>query len=237
VHTVYKCTLFAAGSFIELFFKSGIIFTQSNLFGVWMPNFLVQRIVIANIFIMVSQLSASAVGVYVYGGDFDLRIPEELDSTKGWMLDAVIEVPEHFIINDLDVSIAVHHSNVFDLEILLESPDGTTLYLNGYDLSIDYLKGEDYIGTIFDDEAELPIERGSPPFTGCYRPKAPGSLSIFDGQDAYGKWSLKIYDAYYADSGNLSYFELSFTIPEPATVLLLGLGAAIMWLYTRWRFA
>ncbi len=197
---------------------------------------LARRIISVYVLIMASHLSASAAPVYVYGGDFNLRIPEELDATRGWMTDAVIEVPDHITIGDLDVCITVKHARVFDLQIFLESPSGTTLCLNRYDPLTEYFEGEDYIGTIFDDEAQIPIGEHSPPFTGRYKPRAPGSLAVFDCQDAQGKWRLKIYDAYYADSGYLSNFELMITVPEPGTVLFLSLGAGVVWLCTRWRF-
>jgi subtilisin-like proprotein convertase family protein len=191
---------------------------------------------IVYVIIMASQLSASAAPVYVYSGDFNLRIPEGQDDTRGWMTDAVIEVPDHIIIGDLDVGVTVKHTKVFDLQIFLESPAGTTLCLNRYDPSTEYFEGEDYIGTIFDDEATTPIEQSSPPFTGRYKPRSPGSLTVFDCQDAQGKWRLKIYDAYYADSGYLSNFELMITLPEPGTILFLSLGVGVVSLCTRWRF-
>jgi len=192
-----------------------------------------RRIVLVYVFIAASHTSASAAPVYVYGGEFNLRIPEAQNDTRGWMTDAVIEVPDHFIISDLDVSITVRHTKIFDLQIFLESPSSVMLCLNRYDPSTEYFEGEDYIATIFDDEATTPIEDSSTPFTGRYKPRAPGSLTIFDCQDAQGKWRLKIYDAYYADSGYLSNFELMITVPEPGTVQFLLLGAGVVWLCTR----
>ncbi len=164
--------------------------------------------------------------VYTYSGDFNLQIPAEPGTSKGWMANAVIQVSDPFTIYDLDVGITLTHSSVFDLQIFLQSPEGTTLCLNTYDFS-EFFQGEDYTQTVFDDEAELPIEEAEPPFTGRFKPKAGNLLEIFDHQDAYGTWRLQIYDAYYADTGTFESFELTFTVPEPATVALLVLGAAL----------
>ena len=165
--------------------------------------------------------------VYTYSGDFNLQIPAEPDTSKGWMEEAVIQVSDPFTIYDLDVGITLTHSNVFDLQIFLQSPEGTTVLLNMYDPLSEFFKGEDYSQTVFDDEAQTPIDQAQPPFTGRFRPKASEGLEVFNGQGAYGPWRLQIYDAYHADTGTFENFELTFTVPEPATVALLTLGAAL----------
>ncbi len=163
--------------------------------------------------------------VYKYEGNFNLQIPDEPDSSKGWMADAVIEIDYHLTILDLDIGITLTHSNVFDLQISLQSPDGTTLSLNAYNPYNEFFQGADYSQTIFDDEAQTPIGQAQPPFTGQFKPKGGNLLEIFDGQDAYGPWHLQIYDAYHHDTGTLESFELTFATPEPATVVLLTLGS------------
>ena len=161
-----------------------------------------------------------------YGGTFDLPIPANPDDTRGWMDDAIIEVPDHFNICDIDVAVSLRHTNAVDLQIFLKSPAGTSLCLNMYDFK-DFFEGEDYTQTTFDDEAQVPIEQGMPPFTGRFRPKALDTdnlLKVFDGQDCYGTWRLRIYDAYYHDIGTLDSFELMITVPEPATIIFLTFG-------------
>lgn len=164
--------------------------------------------------------------VCTYSRPFDLRIPASAPATKGWMNDATIDIPSHLIITDLDVSVDLTHSKVFDLQLSLESPSGSTVLLNMYDPFTEYFNGEDYRGTTFDDEAITPIERGSPPFEGSYRPLE--SLSTFDGQDAYGTWRLSVYDAFYVDTGRFKEFTLIITVPEPATAAFLLLGLPLL---------
>lgn len=162
--------------------------------------------------------------VYNYKGEFNLQIPADTDASKGWMADAIVEVDCHVTILDIDVGINLTHSNVFDLQISLQSPNGTTLCLNAYNPSNEFFQGADYSQTIFDDEAQSSIYESQPPFAGRFRPNASNGLDIFDGQDAYGPWRLQIYDAYYHDTGTLDSFELIITTPEPATAVLLALG-------------
>ena len=169
--------------------------------------------------------------VYTYGGDFDLRIPDEPDNTKGSMDEAIIQIKDHHIISDLDVRISITHTNVFDLQISLESPAGTSLFLNMYNLD-EFFIDPNYTQTIFDDEAEVPIEQAEPPFTGRFRPVEPYKLSLFDGRQAYGIWRLQIYDMWPADTGTLDSFELTITTtPEPATAIFLILGVGLVTLF------
>ncbi|MBA7661705.1 hypothetical protein ES703_69725 [subsurface metagenome] len=166
--------------------------------------------------------------VHIYSGNFSLLIPANPDDTKGWMADAVIEVPDHFVIFDLDAGISLTHTNVFDLQIFLQSPGGVRICLNMYDFEKEFSVYPNYTNTIFDDEALLAIEQAQPPFTGRFRPIEPYRLSAFDGEDSFGPWKLQICDMWDWDTGTLDSFELIITTPEPATAVLLTLGFGLM---------
>ena len=175
---------------------------------------------------------AWAYPVYTYSDDFSLPIPANTNDTEGWMNDAVINIPDHHTIYDLDVSISLRHTKVFDLQIFLQSPSQKTICLNMYNPYDEYFDGEDYQQTIFDDEAETPIEQGQAPFTGRFRPR--DMLSVFDGQDSFGSWRLRIYDRWPSDTGTFNRFEIMITeVPEPATVTLLIFAAMMTHLKNR----
>ncbi len=171
--------------------------------------------------------AAHADVVVTYSRPFDKRIPA-VAGTKGWMDDAMIDVPFHLTITDLDVSIKLTHSNDFDLQLFLQSPSGSGILLNMYDPFTKYFNGQDYRGTTFDDEADTPIEAGSPPFEGRYRPLEGNLLSTFDGQDAFGRWRFQVCDVFYVDTGRFKEFTLTFTVPEPATAALLLLALPVL---------
>ena len=177
--------------------------------------------------------SAFAHPVHIYSGNFNLPIIDK-PGPGSLMTEAVIEIPDHFIISDLNVGINLTHTNVFDLQIFLQNPTGTRICLNMYDLDEFFIE-PNYTNTIFDDEAEVPIEQAEPPFTGRFKPKSGSLLEVFNGQDAYGFWCLRIYDAFYYDTGTLDSFELIITIPEPATAIILTLGVGLMRLHRRRR--
>ena len=195
----------------------------------------VQRMVAILVMVVGTSFPVFAGTVCIYGGDFDLPIPAESDDTKGWMHDAIINVPDHHTISNLDVRIGITHTNVFDLQIFLQSPAGRVICLSMYNPFDEFFVGANYTNTIFDDEAVFSIKEGEAPFTGRFRPIEPYRLSVFDDEDTYGAWRLQICDMWPADTGSLNSFELMITTPEPATAILLTLGVGLICLHKRRR--
>ena len=186
-----------------------------------------QRIVIIIILAEVGLSGVPALSAVIYGGNFNLSIPanDPFQTGRGPMNDAVLGIPYHKIVHDLDVKISLTHPNAFDLRIYLESPSGTNICLISYDPYTEFFKGQNYIQTIFDDDALTYIKDGVAPFTGRFEPVE--RLSEFNGEDIYGSWKLRILDAHYADSGTFTNFELAISSPEPETLLLLLMGIYI----------
>lgn len=179
--------------------------------------------------VLLSILSGPAFGagtslVYTYGGSFNLRIPADPAETRGWMQDAVVDVPDHILICDLNVSVSIRHTAAFDLQLILWSPFGAAIALSNSDYDEGYYEGEDYLATVFDDEADASIEDGKPPYVGSFRPLH--SLSLFDGQDAYGSWRLRVLDKFAYDEGRLESFALIVTGPAPAGPIAVPAPAA-----------
>ncbi|MFY9141882.1 tandem-95 repeat protein [Sulfuricurvum sp.] len=110
---------------------------------------------------------------------------------------STIEITDSGTIQDLNVQINLNHTYDADLLISLIGPNGTEI-----PLSISHGgSANNYSNTVFDDEAMTSIASATAPFTGTFRPD--GALSILDGIDMQGTWTLKIYDQYGADSGTL----------------------------------
>ncbi len=62
--------------------------------------------------------------------------------------------------------------------------------------------GDNFINTILNDSALVPISSGTAPFTGSYRPESP--LSKFIGLPLNGSWKIKIFNEGAGDTGNLT---------------------------------
>lgn len=117
---------------------------------------------------------------------------------------ALIEVPDYFDINDVDVTVTLMHTWLGDVTVTIESPEGEeiTLFPN--------LGGPDdnLVDTEFNDAANVPIEQGHAPFTGRFRPAEP--LSGFNEGSGTGTWTLWLYDNFPSlDDGVLQSFVLT----------------------------
>ncbi len=108
-----------------------------------------------------------------------------------------IDIPDDFVIQDIDVLVEIEHPFVADLDVFLVAPDGSRV-----ELFTDVgQNGRNFSRTILDDEAPVAIGEGSAPFAGRYRPE--GSLRSLYGRSAKGTWSLEIYDDSRRDQGTL----------------------------------
>ena len=101
-------------------------------------------------------------------------------------------------ISDVDVTVSITHTWVSDLTLTLISPSGRRIQL----ASAIGDSGDNFTATIFDDEATTAIGSGTPPFTGRFRPAQP--LSVLDGENGNGTWSLEMNDSTGSDAGTLT---------------------------------
>jgi subtilisin-like proprotein convertase family protein len=109
----------------------------------------------------------------------------------------VVSVPNAISVLDVNVKVdTVIHTYDGDLVISILHA-GTTVDLSNRRGG----SGNNFIGTIFNDSAALPISAGSPPFTGSFRPETP--LAAFNGSSPNGSWTLTIADEANADTGFL----------------------------------
>ncbi len=120
-----------------------------------------------------------------------------------------INIPTNAIIEKVIVTIGnITHTFDGDLDIYIIHPDLTEV-----ELSTDNGSTEDnYIDTVFDDEATTPITSGTAPFTGTFRPE--GNLSDFIGKNAQGVWKLRVYDDAAGDTGTLNSWSLTIIYPQ-----------------------
>ncbi|MCP4711862.1 MAG: hypothetical protein GY869_24850 [Planctomycetes bacterium] len=155
------------------------------------------------------------------------------------MTPVTLLVPDHGWISDLDILLDISHTNVVDLCIFLDSPQGNTVILKDEELMNHFWRDTpkiDMKNTIFDDNTDNTLLQAIPPYTGRFKPASSNYLSSFNGLDAYGEWTLRIYDMAYADNGALNRWEMHIEFhsnPEP--LIFCYLGASVLFLRYRRR--
>jgi subtilisin-like proprotein convertase family protein len=123
---------------------------------------------------------------------------------------STIVVPDGKTVQDVNVTLSITHTYDADLTLYLITPTGTQITL------ADRRGGsaDNFIDTVFDDEAATPIASGTPPFTGSFRPDTP--LSAADGINSAGAWKLKVVDSAGIDIGTIDTWTLTLTFPPGA---------------------
>ena len=128
----------------------------------------------------------------------------------------------HGRVLDINTLLDITHSYDADLVLSL-SHGGTTVLLSNRQGGSG---GQDYTGTLFDDQADIAINAGYAyaPYTGSFRPEE--ALAAFIDQDVFGDWTLTMTDSEAGDSGALNSWGITAAVPEPASLALFGLGLA-----------
>ncbi len=180
--------------------------------------------------ILASVFSANAQALVISSTNVPVAIADNTTVTS------TLSVVEHINITDINVLlVSLTHTWVGDLTISLTGPNGTSVVLVdrlGVPQSPVGNSGDNFINTIFDDAAALSITTGSAPFNGSFSPE--NLLTSFNGLDAFGLWTLSVTDSATDDTGSINDWRIDITgnsignnnntVPEPATLGLLGLG-------------
>jgi subtilisin-like proprotein convertase family protein len=129
-------------------------------------------------------------------------VPRPIPDDNSNGVESTLTVPGSGRIKDVDVVIGgITHPWVGDLALELRHPDGTTVELARHPGGPDN-GGNNFTGTVFDDEAATNIGQASAPYTGRFRPQN-DQLSRLDGKDKQGTWRLRVKDLFEANAGTL----------------------------------
>jgi subtilisin-like proprotein convertase family protein len=135
----------------------------------------------------------------------------------GGTLERAITVPDSGPVSFAAVGVRIVHPRDSDLTISLMSPAGTEIPLStrrGGD-GANFGSGPRGCSgrlTWFEStgpDAVDPISAGRPPFAGYYTPE--GSLTRLNGEDARGRWALRVADGTPGDAGTLLCWQLQLS--------------------------
>ncbi len=142
-------------------------------------------------------------------GNIAVPIPDNNPSGASVM----INVPDTGTVMDVNVRLRLNHTFDSDLAIgLSHASSGNALSNNNGGSGDNYGTGNnDCSGTptVFDDQAMTSISSGTAPFAGSFIPQS--GLSIHNGSDASGLWTLTAVDNAGLDTGTIGCVELEIT--------------------------
>ena len=157
-----------------------------------------------------------------------VSVPLGSVTVPGVIAQSTITIPadQAFTIQSITVQLDALYSYDPNLRIKLIPPVATGI---SEILLVDLGTGKsgtqrDFINTIFDDAATTMIENGGAPFFGRFKPSRFGTgLSVLNGKDSAGVWTLQIYSDRAGYTGTLNNWSLTLVKALPGT----GIGEPV----------
>jgi subtilisin-like proprotein convertase family protein len=167
----------------------------------------------------------------VTGYDLEFHGPGELTSETTMSTDGSIDIPDSgggsitSTLQGPDITLAdanlifadLQHTYLGDLSFELTSPSGTTATIirSTFQNPGGQLGSQnDFLNTIIDDQAPTAIQNGSAPYTGSFNvnyDSISNPMSVFNGENALGQWTVTITDWAGSDTGTLHSWGMMFT--------------------------
>lgn len=185
---------------------------------------------------LAANAPAHAQSVITYSNSTPNAMPDN-NCTAAGITTRTFVVPFSYVVADVDIGVLVTHTFRSDLRITLRSPAGPTVTVMTWTGNV---QGGDNLNDRFDDEAAAaltthtaaandPTTPVPPPYSHSFRPSSP--LSVFDGQNALGTWTMTICDAVGADIGTFNRADLfimpssSINVSKTSSILSDGVSA------------
>jgi subtilisin-like proprotein convertase family protein len=122
-------------------------------------------------------------------------LPKAITSGNNFTTSSLtVTAPLTEVVNNVKVTLNVTYPFVQDLRLTLIAPDGTRVPLVLENTTFGANYGNGTTSTTFDDAATTPINNGTAPFAGTFKPQSP--LSAMVGHTANGTWSLEVNDTF-----------------------------------------
>ncbi|MFN8304984.1 MAG: zinc-dependent metalloprotease family protein [Saprospiraceae bacterium] len=146
------------------------------------------------------------------------NVPVTIDAASVNTATSTLTIPASGIISDANVSVQINHTWTGDLSATLTSPSGAVIQLfnqPGVPASNFGCDG-DNINVTFDDQAASTAADfenncgNNPAFSGSYQPINP--LSVLNGANYTGTWTLKVTDNYAEDGGSITGWSMNFCV-------------------------
>ena len=129
------------------------------------------------------------------------NVPVAISGTGTPTITSTINITSGGTISDLDVTTQISHTYLADLAITLTSPGGVIA-----NLVTNVCGSADNINATFDDAGTALVCATNPAIAGIITPASP--LSVFNGTNCVGLWTLTVSDNADVDGGSLTAWNL-----------------------------
>lgn len=143
--------------------------------------------------------------------NLNISIPDGTGANVyGNAITSTLTIPDLGTLSSITANVDVSHSYIQDLVVALYHPDQTT-YAILWGRACD---GEDGFDVTFSDQGTAIVCAN--PTVGVFTPYE--SLSVFEGMDVAGEWTLLIQDGYNGDTGTLNDWSIEICTEAPLSV-------------------
>ncbi len=133
-------------------------------------------------------------------------IPKQIPDNNVNGVVSTINVQDDFPVTDVNVTIDITHTWIWDMQIYLKAPDGTEILIYDRSCGSSGVQRKN-MDAIFDDAASSVVcNNADPAISGVT--KSDNQLSIFNGLSSLGDWEIKVVDNASGDVGTLNNWSI-----------------------------
>ena len=147
------------------------------------------------------------------GSSTSTNVPLTIGTTANVTINSSLNIPSGGVISDVNITMDVTHTWINDLTATLISPSGTQVQLFAQPCTNDDIQN---ISATFDDSGANVVCGTNPGITGVV--KSTQLLSVFNGQNSSGTWTLRILDGFNQDGGSLNNWSINICTIQPLKV-------------------
>jgi subtilisin-like proprotein convertase family protein len=139
------------------------------------------------------------------------NVPITISTSGTPTITSTLNIPSGGTIGDVNVTMNITHTWINDLTATLTSPSGTVVQL--FSNECDPNASINNIAATFDDSGTALVCGNNPGISGIVIPEQ--LLSVFNGQNSTGVWTLTVSDAFNQDGGSLNSWSLNVCTVQP----------------------
>ncbi|RXR20701.1 T9SS type A sorting domain-containing protein [Flavobacterium amnicola] len=134
--------------------------------------------------------------------NYNNNTPVAISASGAPTINSIINVPSGGTLSDVNLTMNITHTYVSDLTITLLGPTGASAIVFNQSCG-----SSQNINTTFDDSGSVLACGGNPAVSGIVIPA--NALSVFNGTNPVGNWTLRVADGFNLDGGTLNSWSLN----------------------------